>query len=156
MVRSPTQYYVYFLCGYLLTPFRGRIMPHLVRKRSQVLAGSLAICLAYAAVHVAAPAFAMTWQSILRMAYTGAAVALIATVSTSGFASAAVRRLSDTSFTIYLYHLPFVMLLRPVMADAPAPVRVITLGVAGLFGALTIAEGVRRLAPHRSRWLVGS
>jgi hypothetical protein len=70
-----------------------------------------------------------------------------------------IRRLSDSTYTIYLFHLFFVMpLIRllPAAAGAFDPVAIGVPWLAGMVGPLALAAAGRRLLGPQSRSLLGS
>jgi fucose 4-O-acetylase-like acetyltransferase len=70
-----------------------------------------------------------------------------------------VRFLSDSTYTIYLFHLFFVYPLQRLLAPAPGafePLAIAPVWLAGLAGPLAIAAAGRALLGARSRTLLGS
>jgi len=156
--RNPLHWFGFFLAGWWLRRNEVIVLPWLARRR-------LRACL----LIVAGAAIALTvggtatkdWLSgAMLWFYVSCVLSLIVAVAGQReTAQRSVRFLSDSTYTIYLFHLFFVYPVQRLFPPAPGvfdPVSIGAAWVAGLLGPLALAALGRALLGARSRTLLGS
>ncbi len=155
LLRFPPIFFLYFLCGWL-TRFR---LPALEAAYAKAPALSLAIISTVFLVSLSSLyAVELSWPAhvLVRSTYSLSVIALIAAITRGARPPGLVVFLSSASYTIYLYHVVFINLLKPVVLDLSPLLRIGALLAAGLVGSVIVAEFSRRLLGQKvSRYLVG-
>jgi fucose 4-O-acetylase-like acetyltransferase len=158
MVRNPLHWLGFFLAGWCLRRNEAAVLPWLARRRAL-------ICL----LSAAGAALALTIQGLTAkhwlsgaMSWLSVACVLLLILAAAGqreTAQRSVRFLSDSTYTIYLFHLFFVLPLQRLVPAAPGLFDPLSIGAAwaaGLLGPLALAALGRALLGGRSRVLLGS
>ena len=94
--------------------------------------------------------------TVHRIAYTLSCVGLIVAFTYHRNVPAAIRFLSEASFTIYLYHIFFIRSFLPYAADWNPVVRVLTLVVASLAASSCLTIAGRKVFGRYSRLVLGT
>lgn len=155
-MRNPLYYYGFFVVGWLAAAHAGRL-------RALARAAPWTICClclggiaGYAAYRFSVGPGTHVVSVMMRSLYTFAVAGLIATLTLARPTSRPVRLLSDATYPIFLYHLPFVLLLRPALERTAAPLRTLALFTAGLAGGTLVTWVGTRLLGERARLLLGT
>lgn len=157
-VRNPLHWLGFFLAGWWLRRNQARVLPWLARQRVPTCllaaAGGVAVLSLQTLATPRWLAGALSWLSV--------ACALLLILAVAGQRETpqrTVRFLSDSTYTIYLFHLFFVYPVQRLVPAAPGafdPVAIGAAWVAGLLGPLALAALGRALLGGRSRTLLGS
>lgn len=157
-VRNPMHWLGFFLAGWWLRRNEARVLPWLARQRVPICllaaAGGVAVLSLQTLATPRWLAGALSWLSV--------AFALLLILAVAGQRETpqrTVRFLSDSTYTIYLFHLFFVYPVQRLVPAAPGafdPVAIGAAWVAGLLGPLALAALGRALLGGRSRTLLGS
>lgn len=158
MVRNPLHWLGFFLAGWCFQRSQARLVPWLASRRLAASAGAglaaaLALVLARGAPsHRLGGSFA--WL------YVACVLALLFSLGVGRETQGrAVRFLSDSTYTIYLFHLFFVYPVQRLVPAAPGafdPFPIAAAWAAGMLGPLALAALGRALLGSRSRALLGS
>jgi surface polysaccharide O-acyltransferase-like enzyme len=159
LVRNPLHWLAFFLAGWWLRLQEAEVAPRLARSRATA-------CLVFGAATAVALALAAAGGPVWR---TGALGWLTVAFTLLLILAAGVRRetphrtirfLSDSTYTIYLFHLFFVYPVQRLVPAAPGAFDPLALGapwLAGLAGPLVLAAlGRTLLGGQRSRAWLGS
>jgi peptidoglycan/LPS O-acetylase OafA/YrhL len=152
LVRNPLHWFGFFLAGWWLRCNEATVLPWLARHR--VRTGVLAALTIDGTATNHWLSGAMSWL------YVACVLSLIVAVAGQReTAQRSVRFLSDSTYTIYLFHLFFVYPVQRLFPPAPGvfdPVAIGAAWVVGLLGPLALAALGRALLGARSRTLLGS
>jgi fucose 4-O-acetylase-like acetyltransferase len=158
-VHDPAHWFAFYLAGWQLRRHDKAVQGWLAQRRLLVVlgAGAAAMLLSLHQPLRAGPVSAGAFQWLAVACTLAAFGALGAGRETR---SPLVRFLSDSTYTVYLFHLFFVYPLQRLLPQAPGtfePLLVAPVWLAGLLGPLVLAAAGRALlgAP-RSRALLGS
>jgi fucose 4-O-acetylase-like acetyltransferase len=157
-VRNPLHWFGFFLAGWWLRLHEEAVGRWLSRRRRQaaLLAGGAAALLSLHEPLRASPWLAGALQWLL----VSCALTMLVTIGIGRETrSRWVRFASDSTYTIYLFHLFFVYPLQAVLQPAPGafePLAIAPVWLAGLLGPLALAAAGRALLGARSRTLLGS
>jgi peptidoglycan/LPS O-acetylase OafA/YrhL len=158
MVRNPLYWLGFFLAGWCLRRAEPRLTPWLERWR-------VPVCLASGAGAAAALVIGSSTTSLWLSGPAGwlKVVCMLAFLFGVGWQretrAGAVRFLSDSTYTIYLFHLFFVYPAQRLVPAAPGVFDPVAIGAAwgaGLAGPLLLAALGRAALGARSRTLLGS
>jgi peptidoglycan/LPS O-acetylase OafA/YrhL len=152
--RNPLYHLGYFLTGWLAALHLDELRAFAQRHRSLVWG----LCALAVAAWFSTVATRLPGQStgVYRALYTFAVVTALVLLTRSLRVPAAVKTLSETSLTIYLYHPIIILILLPSLRGTPPIVHIPLLTAAGLGGAITLALVARRALGERSKPLVGA
>ena len=95
-------------------------------------------------------------RGVLRAVYAFAVVGLVSLLTLGRPGSAGVRFLSETTYTIYLYHRLFMWQVLPFVLDAPPALRIGAVAAGGIAGAALLGLLGRRWLGRASRPLLGA
>lgn len=154
-MRDPLHLGGYFLCGWLAAAWRTPLAGFERRWRALfAIAAMLSVAAWLAAVLGAMPA---SLRPFLRAGYTLSVVWLVVVLVPSRPVPRLVRFLSDSTLTLYLYHMMIEVRLLPYAMPLPAWLRTPLLALAGLGGSAALLIAARALLGRtRTRWLLGS
>ena len=154
-MRDPLHLGGYFLCGWLAAAWRAPLAGLERRWRALVaIVATLCVAAWLAAVLEALPA---TLRPFLRAGYTLSVVWLVVVLVPIRPVPRIVRFLSDSTLTLYLYHMMIEVRLLPYAMPLPSWLRTPLLALAGLGGASALLLAGRALLGRtRARWLLGS
>jgi surface polysaccharide O-acyltransferase-like enzyme len=159
LTRNPFHWLGFFLAGWWLRRSEALVLPRLAQWRIAyvLLGGATAI----AAAAIEARSVSVRWfAGTMALVKVGGVLTLILALGAerkSG--SRSVRFLSDSTYTIYLFHLFFVYSVGSLVAPAPKvfdPVAIAAPWLAGIAGPLLLAAAGRALLGRRSRSVLGS
>ena len=158
LVRNPLHWFPFFLAGWWLRRNEAIVQPWLARRRARV---ALLAAIAAAVVLTIGGIITRHWLSgAISWLYVACVLTLIVAVAGQReTAQRSVRFLSDSTYTIYLFHLFFVYPVQRLLPPAPGVFDPLSIGAAwaaGLFGPLALAALGRALLGGRSRVLLGS
>lgn len=152
--RSPLNFtYAMFVSGWLAAARLERLRALAAGRPAEIAMYGLA---AIAVFLVAAGYWPWATGGLLRMLYTLALLALIALACRTAPVPAAVRFLSSASLGLYLYHHMFQIPLEPLVRAWSPPLRIATLGTAGLVGAALLCRLGTAILGRRARTLLGA
>jgi surface polysaccharide O-acyltransferase-like enzyme len=157
MIRDPLSLFAF---GFFLSGWAARCwLPELssLRRRAPAAVLTAAVCVTAFGLALNAQLLPFSWGWFDRAIYTHGVVALFALLLAGRPAGPCVRFLADTTLALYLYHLLFVLAVRPFLAGAPALVAIggqVCAGLAGAVGFVWLARWL--LGTERARrWLGG-
>jgi surface polysaccharide O-acyltransferase-like enzyme len=157
-VRNPLLWLPYFLAGWLLGLQLPAAERWLAPRRRLAVGFSAAAVVGFAAA--AAQELSFEWTRAVQWLGIYAVLALLLSVSLGRQTrSATLRELSDSTYTIYLFHVFFVDLVRRSLRPPPGefePLAVLAPWAAGLVGSLALVWLGRRLLGERSRTWLGA
>jgi len=157
MARDPLSL---FAVGFFLSGWAARWwLPELQRLRrsapNAVLAA--AVCVTAFGLALDAGLLPFSWGWFNRAIYTHGVVALFALLLAGRPAGPGVRLLSDATLALYLYHLLFVLAVRPFLDGVPVLIAIAGQVLAGLAGGMALVWAVRRfLGRERARRWFGA
>jgi fucose 4-O-acetylase-like acetyltransferase len=158
MARNPLHWLGFFLAGWWLRCNEERVLPWLARRRVSTCLSAAAGGVAVLAIQTLATsrwlAGAMSWPSVACVL-----LLILAVAGQRETTQRTVRFLSDSTYTIYLFHLFFVYPVQRLVPAAPGVFDPLAIGaawLAGLLGPLALAALGRALLGGRSRTLLGS
>jgi len=161
-IRNPLMWWAYFLAGWLLRLGYERAEPWVRARRRPLVAlaaSALGVCAALLALESRGVASA---EAVRLTAWVGvwATLALLFVASCGGRAPAPwLRWISDSTYSIYLFHLFFLYPVRELVAAQPGRVEALALiapFAAGLGGSLLLVATAQRLLGDRSRPILGA
>ena len=155
LMRDPLHLGGYFLCGWLAAAWRSPLAGIERRWRGLVaIAATLCIAAWLAALLELLP---QAMRPFLRASYTLSVVWFVVVLAPSRPVPRLVRFLSDSTLTLYLYHMMIEVRLLPYAMPLPAWLRTPLLALAGLGGSAALLLAARALLGRtRARWLLGS
>lgn len=154
-MRNPLHLGGYFLCGWLVAAWRTPLSAFERRWRPAVALVAVACVAAWLAALLEALPGAM--RPFLRAGYTLSVVWLVVVFVPSRPVPKLVRFLSDSTLTLYLYHMMIEVRLLPYAMPLPPWLRTPVLALAGLGGSTGLLLAARALLGRtRARWLLGS
>jgi fucose 4-O-acetylase-like acetyltransferase len=154
-MRDPLHLGGYFLCGWVASARRAPLAEFARRWRPWI-ATAAALCIAawLASLLEVLPG---NLRPFLRAGYTLSVVWLVVVLVPSRPVPAVVRFLSDSTLTLYLYHMMIETRLLPYAMPLPAWLRTPLLALAGLGGSAALLLAARALLGRRpTRWILGS
>lgn len=152
--RDPTRYFPYFAVGWLARLRFDALQGVWQRHRRALFATS---CLAAAAYLAASEDLIGTPAGIpARALYVMAVLAIMAFCTEHSKSTGVVRFLSESSYTIYLFHMFFVAPVLPYFANTSTIVRMVVVTSVGLGGASVLVLVGRAALGPRSRALIGA
>jgi surface polysaccharide O-acyltransferase-like enzyme len=159
-LRSPLLWWGYFLLGWLAGQHKARLEAWIAPRRGVLVAALLTAVLALAALSGLeghAPRLLVRTAAWLAVYAIGAL--LFAATLGRARSGAILRGLSDATYTIYLFHLFFVLEVKRLVPPPPgelAPLAALLPWAAGIAGPLLLIAGARALLGRRSRDWIGT
>jgi surface polysaccharide O-acyltransferase-like enzyme len=157
-VRNPLLWGAYFVLGWGIGLHLPAVQAWLAPRRRAAVASMAAAVLGLAAA--AAFDLSFGWARAVQWLGIYAVLALLLSVSLGRETrSPALRELSEATYTIYLFHVFFVDLVRRAIHPAPGefePLAILLPWLAGLAGSLALVWLGRRVLGERSRTWLGA
>jgi len=153
-MRNPLYYSGYFLAGWVARE-RWPAVRRLGARPWAAGAACLAGVGAYAAFCWLGAPGPRASSFLFRGIYTFATIGLVTLGAASWTPPAPVRFLSSATYGIYLYHLPFILALRPSVEAWWPPYRALALFGAGVLGGALVCRVGARLLGRRARLVLG-
>jgi fucose 4-O-acetylase-like acetyltransferase len=158
VIQNPLHWFAFFLAGWQLAHHTDGVARWLSSRRAAVALAAAAAALALS-LHQPAGAGPVLAGALRWLVVACALAALLALSVERETRSPLIRFLSDSTYTIYLYHLFFVYPLQRLLPQAPGefePLLAAPVWLAGLLGPLALAAAGRKWLGARSRALLGS
>jgi peptidoglycan/LPS O-acetylase OafA/YrhL len=155
-IRDPVlQFHLgHFVLGLIAARYRRQLARGVAGHTSALAIAAGIGLVGYAWLVAAHPAVAS--HPAARTTYTLMVIACLAALTPRRPAPAAVRFLSDTTLTIYLYHWFAYLAVMPRLGPMPLGLRMVLLAGVGLAFGSSIAVAGQRLLAGRSRLLLGA
>lgn len=157
-LRSPGLWWNYFLLGWIARHRYENLSRWVIRHRPQIASTLVILCAGFATAQLTPlPLIVVKLSSWLQIF---AIVMLIATLSCGvQKISAPVRRISDATYAVYLFHLFFLLPVQAHFRGPPSvlePTAVLAPLIAGICGPFALIALVRLFLGRRSRLIMGA